>query len=138
MDVLPDLSAGACRNVPDPDVFFPEDGDEVGAARAKRICAGCPVRSACLAYALATDEPHGIAGGLDPEERGTLARRTTATRTPVGTSVTAVLSQVDEALRRVREHAANRSRTAAQQPPAPAAQHAAGPVVTEVPTGGGQ
>ena len=78
LDVVPDLSAGACRSIPNPDVFFPEDGDEVGAARAKRICAGCPVRSACLALALATDEPHGIFGGLDPTERGAWSRKTAA------------------------------------------------------------
>ncbi|MFD7985463.1 WhiB family transcriptional regulator [Kitasatospora indigofera] len=86
LDAVPDLSAGACRSVPDPDVFFPEVGDEVGAARARRICAGCPVRSACLAYALAADEPHGIFGGLDPKERGSWSRRAAAAvaLTPVG------------------------------------------------------
>ncbi|GGV04043.1 hypothetical protein GCM10010495_14630 [Kitasatospora herbaricolor] len=78
LDVVPDLSAGACRDVPDPDTFFPEAGDEVGAVRAKRICAGCPVRSACLAYALATDEPHGVFGGLDPTERGAWSRKAAA------------------------------------------------------------
>ncbi|MFD7983118.1 WhiB family transcriptional regulator [Kitasatospora indigofera] len=86
LDVVPDLSAGACRDVADPDVFFPEVDDEVGAARAKRICTGCPVRSACLALALASDEAHGIFGGLDPKERGSWSRRVAAAvaLTPVG------------------------------------------------------
>ncbi|GGV39487.1 hypothetical protein GCM10010495_66050 [Kitasatospora herbaricolor] len=72
----PDLSGALCRDVPDPDVFFPEDGDELGVARAKRICVKCPVRSACLALALERSEPHGVFGGLDPVERRRLRRST--------------------------------------------------------------
>jgi WhiB family redox-sensing transcriptional regulator len=43
--------------------------------RAKAICAGCPVRSHCLAFALDTREPHGIWGGLNEAERQTLLER---------------------------------------------------------------
>lgn len=55
----------------DPDSFFPEIGPGLHAdiAAAKRVCARCPVRSECLAYSLAHNEPHGIWGGLTPEER---------------------------------------------------------------------
>ena len=48
----------ACRSV-DPELFFPaaEAGPVYAAqvAAAKRVCAGCPVRAACLAEALAAD-----------------------------------------------------------------------------------
>lgn len=42
-------------------------------ARAKAVCAGCPVRSDCLEYALDmvanVDDQYGVWGGLDPAER---------------------------------------------------------------------
>lgn len=45
--------------------------DEPGrlTAAAKAVCAACPVRAACLAHALACDEPWGIWGGLTSRER---------------------------------------------------------------------
>lgn len=45
--------------------------DPEGAAFAKSICAGCPLRIACLDYALA-NEPFGIYGGLDAVQRRAL------------------------------------------------------------------
>ncbi|MFI7113929.1 WhiB family transcriptional regulator [Nonomuraea sp. NPDC050227] len=51
----------------DPEAWFPEHGAPAGPA--KRICAACPARAACLAYALAEDIPYGIYGGLTPQER---------------------------------------------------------------------
>jgi WhiB family redox-sensing transcriptional regulator len=57
----------------DPEMFFPP-GDSP-AAGARQICAQCPVRRQCLAYAVAAGEPHGIWGGLDPDERRSLRRR---------------------------------------------------------------
>lgn len=57
----------------DPEAFFPEKG---GSTReAKRICAGCEVRSECLEYALAHDERFGIWGGLSERERRRLKHR---------------------------------------------------------------
>jgi hypothetical protein len=65
------LTGAACTGV-DPEIFFPtaEDGPVLGAQErlAKTVCVGCPVRSACLAWALRA-LPYGIAGGLTPEER---------------------------------------------------------------------
>jgi WhiB family redox-sensing transcriptional regulator len=46
----------------------PEQAD-----RCRAVCARCPVRLTCLAYALARAEPWGIWGGLDPAERAALA-----------------------------------------------------------------
>jgi WhiB family redox-sensing transcriptional regulator len=57
---------GLCAET-DPEAFFPEKG---GSTRdAKRVCAGCPVRSECLEYALGNDERFGIWGGLSERER---------------------------------------------------------------------
>ena len=45
-------------------------------ALAKNICAGCPVKRACLSFALETRETHGIWGGLNElERRHALARK---------------------------------------------------------------
>jgi hypothetical protein len=54
------------------DEFFPERG-RLSAARA--VCARCPVRTACLEYALAHGETFGIWGGLNERERRRERRR---------------------------------------------------------------
>jgi WhiB family transcriptional regulator, redox-sensing transcriptional regulator len=43
------------------------------AEKAKAVCADCPVRRDCLEWAIETDQPHGVWGGLDEVERGRLA-----------------------------------------------------------------
>ncbi|MGH9060608.1 MAG: WhiB family transcriptional regulator, partial [Acidimicrobiales bacterium] len=43
-------------------------------ARAKAICARCPVRAECLAFALATDQRYGIWGGTSETDRVVIAR----------------------------------------------------------------
>lgn len=61
----------ACRDT-DPEAFFPvaETGPEHEAqvAVAKAICAGCPVRAECFAWAL-KGLAYGIAGGMTEDER---------------------------------------------------------------------
>jgi WhiB family transcriptional regulator, redox-sensing transcriptional regulator len=70
----------ACKG-PQAAVFFPpsqverKDEREMREARAKEICAKCPVRRPCLDYALAIREPHGIWGGLNELERKQLIAR---------------------------------------------------------------
>ncbi|MFD7136128.1 WhiB family transcriptional regulator [Streptomyces sp. NPDC059894] len=54
------------------DFFFPEPGSSV--REAKRICALCDMRPACLEYALANDERFGVWGGLSEKERLQLRR----------------------------------------------------------------
>lgn len=55
-----------CAEV-DPEIFFPEKGGSVRAA--KRVCRSCEVRDACLGFALENDEKFGIWGGLSERER---------------------------------------------------------------------
>jgi WhiB family redox-sensing transcriptional regulator len=69
--------AAACRQA-DPELFFPIGTAGAAAAeiqRAKAICARCPVRRPCLAYALATGQDFGIWGGHDENERRLLHRQ---------------------------------------------------------------
>ncbi|MET9254791.1 WhiB family transcriptional regulator [Streptomyces sp. NPDC048182] len=54
------------------DFFFPEPGSSV--REAKRICALCAIRPACLEYALGNDERFGVWGGLSEKERLALRR----------------------------------------------------------------
>jgi WhiB family redox-sensing transcriptional regulator len=51
----------------DPEIFFPPKGNP--GKQAKAICAHCPVRAECLAYAITADEKFGIWGGLNRTER---------------------------------------------------------------------
>ncbi|MDQ6782316.1 MAG: WhiB family transcriptional regulator [Actinomycetota bacterium] len=74
--------SAACRQV-DHDLFFPvgKSGEAaVEIKRAKAVCASCPVREACLAFALATNQEFGIWGGYDERERPGLRRKWRAAR----------------------------------------------------------
>ena len=59
----------------DPALFYPatEDDDEA-AEPAKAICRVCPVREACLEYAITAREKLGVWGGLTERERRRLIR----------------------------------------------------------------
>ena len=63
----------ACRDV-DSAVFFSPDGERgpkraAREARAKAICAGCPVIRQCAAHAIWYGERYGVWGGLSEQER---------------------------------------------------------------------
>ena len=62
----------ACHST-DPEAFFP-DASATITAGARRVCGRCPVRAACLEYALTQGEWHGIWGGLSVEQRRALVR----------------------------------------------------------------
>ena len=69
--------SAACRHA-DTELFFPigKTGlamDEI--QRAKAVCASCPVRKDCLAFALDTNQEYGIWGGYDEDERRPLRRQ---------------------------------------------------------------
>lgn len=67
-------NAAACAGL-DSDIFFPTTEDQAATERAKSICEACPVREACLQYALSTNQSDGVWGGLDAQERRRLRRR---------------------------------------------------------------
>jgi WhiB family transcriptional regulator, redox-sensing transcriptional regulator len=79
-DLEPDgnwRAAGACLRA-DPDLFFPISTDGPGfiqIAKAKAICARCPVRRECLEYARAHEPVYGIWGGTTFQERQRARRR---------------------------------------------------------------
>lgn len=69
--------SAACRRH-DPELFFPIGKAGPAAAeirRAKTVCAACPVRAECLAFALETHQDYGIWGGCDKDERRALRRQ---------------------------------------------------------------
>ncbi|GAA4688581.1 WhiB family transcriptional regulator [Phytohabitans rumicis] len=64
---------GACRGR-DSAQFFHPDGERGSSrnrreARAKSVCAACPVRAECAAHALSVREPYGVWGGFSESER---------------------------------------------------------------------
>ncbi|HSK90498.1 MAG TPA: WhiB family transcriptional regulator [Euzebyales bacterium] len=69
---------GRCRDL-DSELFYPPlDSESLNQRHArelaaKAVCAACPVRAECLAWALATDERHGVWGGKNERERQALA-----------------------------------------------------------------
>lgn len=72
-------SRAACREHPDKELFFPI-GNTGPALRqienAKAICNHhCPVRDACLNWALNAGEDAGVWGGMSEDERRALKRR---------------------------------------------------------------
>jgi WhiB family redox-sensing transcriptional regulator len=71
------MRRAACKGQPDA-IFFPdheEDGEQFDYTTARHICAGCPVRAECLAYAVELNVRHGMFAGLIPAERANLRRQ---------------------------------------------------------------
>ena len=62
-------SEASCRGV-DAELFFPATEEEASAAQS--ICNTCPVRLACLAFAIERNERFGVWGGLTDKERARL------------------------------------------------------------------
>ncbi|MEQ7847745.1 WhiB family transcriptional regulator [Nocardioides kribbensis] len=60
--ITPDFNRAACTSI-GPAIFFPEPYERM--TEAKQVCAGCPIRVACLEYAIANREEHGVWGGRD-------------------------------------------------------------------------
>ncbi|WP_062077737.1 WhiB family transcriptional regulator [Demequina globuliformis] len=68
-----DLSQGTCaKGEIDPDTWFPAPSTSNTAV--KEICAECPVRAACLEYALDRPELEGIWGGASYKDRQAIRR----------------------------------------------------------------
>jgi WhiB family transcriptional regulator, redox-sensing transcriptional regulator len=58
-----------------PTHFEPKPEREAREAKAKAICAKCPVRQPCLEWALNTQEPYGVWGGYSELERKQILAR---------------------------------------------------------------
>ncbi len=67
-----DASQAACAGL-GVEIFFPEDIP--GIAVAKEVCAGCPVRVACLQGAIERKEAAGVWGGELFEEGKVIAQK---------------------------------------------------------------
>jgi WhiB family transcriptional regulator, redox-sensing transcriptional regulator len=68
---------GACRGS-DPELFFPitQSGPAISQiAKARAICARCPVRAQCLEFAMDSGQDFGVWGGMSEGERRTLRRK---------------------------------------------------------------
>lgn len=66
-----------CR-AEDPELFFPvgvSGPAQVQNEAAKTVCRRCPVRDACLAWAVSTGQSDGVWGGLSEDERRAMKRR---------------------------------------------------------------
>jgi WhiB family redox-sensing transcriptional regulator len=76
-----ELSA-ACVGT-DTSAFYPADGERAVSRRvreekARAICGRCPVIAECLQWAIATNEPWGLWGGMSSDERADWAIGLTA------------------------------------------------------------
>lgn len=66
----------ACSSHPHPEWWFPEGPDSTWMSdEARKICTTCPVRPACLEYALDQEIKHGVWGGTTGRERRRLIRQ---------------------------------------------------------------
>ncbi len=78
----------ACKDNGNPDLWFPEIGDEKSKDAAQKICRTCWVRLECLRFDMTMPEPqHGIWGGLTKGQRSRLRnlRNRLRRRRPDGT-----------------------------------------------------
>ncbi len=71
-----------CRES-DPEIWFPVGTGAMAVESewlAKTLCDGCPIKAACLKYALETGQRYGVWGGVNMETEGVkVARHSTFT-----------------------------------------------------------
>ena len=65
----------AACNGADLSLFFPAGEEKTLTAPALKVCAGCPVKQACLDYAIETNQTDGVWGGMTGPDRRRLRRR---------------------------------------------------------------
>ena len=56
-------------------MFFPEEYEQVLAAKAKQVCRSCDIRLACLALSIETGTWEGVWGGFTERPRRAAARQ---------------------------------------------------------------
>ena len=76
--LLPELPDAKCREIENPDIFFPESrAEERKSLQAiRKICDGCIERKECLDYALKQQIGYGIWAGFTAEERKKMVTKT--------------------------------------------------------------
>ena len=75
LTVTPWREAASCLDVPEDVTFFPDKEDVGAIAKAKAICATCPVADECLSWAIDTNQAEGVWGGHTAKERRAFRRR---------------------------------------------------------------
>lgn len=75
LTVTPWREAASCLDVTHEVSFFPDKEDLRGIARAKAVCASCPVADECLSWAIESNQTEGIWGGHTPKERRSIRQR---------------------------------------------------------------
>lgn len=73
----------ACRDE-DPELFFPIGDAGPALAQieeAKQVCGSCRVSSACLEWAIESNQESGVWGGLSEDERRLMRKRSLRIRT---------------------------------------------------------
>jgi WhiB family transcriptional regulator, redox-sensing transcriptional regulator len=65
----------ACRDIDNPEIFFPDKVDDENAMAARAICRTCPVARKCYESAVAAGERHGVWGGYGHTQRSAILRR---------------------------------------------------------------
>jgi WhiB family transcriptional regulator, redox-sensing transcriptional regulator len=78
--MYPFLEEASCRGL-DPELFYAEGGAAV--AKAKGVCASCPLRPKCLDWAIAREE-FGVWGGTTARERAAIRRERGVRLVPAG------------------------------------------------------
>lgn len=71
-----DWNLAACRGT-DPELYFPVGTSGPAEAQlkaAQAVCRACPIRSACLTWALETGQEAGVWGGTSEEDRRDMRR----------------------------------------------------------------
>jgi WhiB family redox-sensing transcriptional regulator len=76
---VPVLEGAACKGE-DPELFFGPSAEFVTVRqqreeKAKAVCARCPARAECLAFALDSREAYGVWGGANEDERRAMLRQ---------------------------------------------------------------
>lgn len=74
-DSEPWMVDAACRNHPNPDLWFPATSLPSEAAPAIAVCLTCPVRAECLDLAVRSHAEAGIWGGMNPDQIRQMRRK---------------------------------------------------------------
>ena len=75
LTITPWREAAACLEMTNEVSFFPDKENLAGIAKAKAVCATCPVASECLTWSIESNQSEGIWGGHTPKERRAIRRR---------------------------------------------------------------